>query len=98
MKESIPASVFGQNFMLRSTLSGDEVQRITDFVNQAIVEVATKSRVTDSLNIALLAFLNVAEDYLRLQDAQQGNQQEIDTRLRHLIERIEHEIGDITNP
>ena len=95
MKESIPVTVFGQSFLLRSNSTADEVRRVVGFVNQAIDSVVVTNRVADSLNIALLAFLNVAQAYLQLQDAQQGDQQELAARLNRLVQKIEDEVGAV---
>lgn len=97
MKESIPVTIFGQNFTLRSHSSAEEVQRVAALVNQAIENVVVTHRVADSLNIALLAFLNVAQDYLKLQEAQQGAQQELADRLNRLVQIIEDEVSPISN-
>ena len=93
MKESIPVTIYGQNFTLRSDSSGDEVLRVADFVNQAIDEVVATNRVADSLNVALLAFLNVAQAYLHLQSVRQGEAQELLARMNRLAQRIEGELG-----
>jgi len=93
VKESIPVTIFGQSFILRSDSSADEVRRVADFVNQAIDRVNVTDRVADSLHIALLAFLNVAQAYLQLQDARQGDEQELVARLNRLAQRIEAELG-----
>lgn len=93
MKESIPVTILGQSFILRSESSADEVRRVADFVNQAIDEVVATNRVADSLNVALLAFLNVAQAYLQLQAVRQGDQQELVVRMNRLAQRIEDELG-----
>lgn len=93
MKESIPVTVYGQSFILRSDSSADEVRRVADFVNSAIEEVVATHRVADSLNVALLAFLNVAQAYLQLQSARQGQEQELLARMNRLAQRLEEELG-----
>ena len=93
MKESIPVSIFGQSFTLRTDSSAKEVQQVAEFVNSAIAEVVATHRVADSLNVALLAFLNVAQAYLQLQSARQGDQQELLARMNRLAQRLEDELG-----
>ena len=93
MKESIPVTIFGQSFILRSSSSEDEVRRVAEFVNQAIDAVNVTDRVADSLHIALLAFLNVAQAHLQLQDARQGDEQALLARMDRLAQRIEDELG-----
>ena len=97
MKEAIPVTIFGQSLILRSNSSAAEVRRVADFVNQAIDRVEVTNRVADSLHIALLAFLNVAEDYLKLRDAKQGDQQELAARLNRLVQIIEDEVGSVAD-
>ncbi|MDZ4185167.1 MAG: cell division protein ZapA [Desulfuromonadales bacterium] len=89
MKESIPVTIFGQSFILRTDSSADEVHRVADFVNQAIDEVVTTNRVADSLNVALLALLNVAQAYLQLQSARNRDEQDLVGRMDRLTQRIE---------
>jgi len=93
VKEAIPVTIFGQSFLLRSDSSADEVRRIADFVNQAIDGVNVTDRIADSLHIALLAFLNVAQAHLQLQDARQGDEQALLARMDRLAQRIEDELG-----
>lgn len=93
MRESIPVTIYGQSFILRSDSSADEVRRVADFVNSAIDEVVATHRVADSLNVALLAFLNVAQTYLQLQSARQGEEQELLARMNRLAQRLEDELG-----
>ncbi len=97
MKKSIPVTIYGQSFILRSDSSEDEVRRVADFVNQAIAEVVMTNRVADSLNVALLAFLNVAQAHLQLQSARQGEEQELLARINRLAQSLEGELGQVTD-
>ncbi|MBE0504643.1 MAG: cell division protein ZapA [Desulfuromonadales bacterium] len=89
MKESIPVTIFGQSFVLRTDSSAEEVHRVADVVNQAIDEVITTNRVADSLNVTLLAFLNVTQAYLQLQSAHKRDQQDLIERMDRLTQRVE---------
>jgi cell division protein ZapA (FtsZ GTPase activity inhibitor) len=97
VKESIPVTIFGQSFILRSDSSADEVRRVAEFVNQAIDEVVVTHRVADSLNVTLLAFLNVAQAYLQLQTARQRDEQELVARMNRLAQCIEDELGQVSD-
>lgn len=96
----VQVSILGQTFSLRSEASPEEIHRVAAFVNEQIAEVAAGSRTVDSLNLALLALLNVAGAYLRQQagtvsssDNDGGNDggpadKELEGRLGRLVERI----------
>jgi cell division protein ZapA (FtsZ GTPase activity inhibitor) len=94
VKESIPVTLFGQSFILRTDSSAEEVHRVADFVNQSIDEVVTTNRVADSLNVALLALLNVAQSYLQLQSLRKGDEQDLAGCMDRLTQRIEDVLGD----
>lgn len=93
MKESISVTIFGQSFILRTDSSADEVHQVVDFVNQAIDGVVTTNRVADSLNVALLTLLNVAQAYLQLQSARNRDEQDLAGRIDRLTQRIEDVLG-----
>lgn len=81
--------ILGQTFTLRSAASADEVQRVADFVNEQIGEVAALGRSADSLNVALLALLNVAGAYLRQSEQGGGDEGELAERLERMLDRVE---------
>lgn len=93
MKESIPVTIFGQNFILRTDSSAEEVQRVADFVNQAIDTVVATNRVADSLNVTLLTLLNVTQAYLQLQSACNRDEQDLAGRIDRMTQRIEDVLG-----
>ena len=81
--------ILGQTFTLRSDAPAEEVQRIAAFVNERIGEVAAQGRSADSLNVALLALLNVSGAYLRQAGQEQDEQHEACARLERLLHRVE---------
>lgn len=91
MNEAIQVTILGQIFTLRSDAAPDEVRRIADFVNKELDAIAASGRTVDSLNVSLLALLNVAQAYLRLRDASAREMHEANMRLDRLIQRVENE-------
>lgn len=89
MNGAVQVTLLGQHLTLRSDSSADEVRRVADFVNRAIDEVSASGRAADSLNVSLLALLNLAQAYLRLQDARQYDAQDVVARLNRLTRRME---------
>lgn len=93
---TVQVTILGQTFALRSAAPPDEVRRVAAFVNEQIGEVAAHGRTADSLNVALLALLNVAGVYLQLRDQGGGDQRELADRLARMLERIEAAGDDAT--
>lgn len=95
MKQTVQVTILGQQFTLRSEASPEEVAKVVDLVNGKIHEVSASGRVVDSLNVAVLALLNLAGSFLRLQEeletanAQPHSDPQAETRILRLLERLE---------
>lgn len=88
MKHSVQVTILGQQYAVKSDAPPEEVQRVADFVNERIAEVAAARRTADSLNAAVLALLNVSGAYLQLRDRETEDGQ-AEERLRRLLVRLE---------
>lgn len=95
MKHTVQVTILGQQYTVKSDATPDEVAKVVDFVNAKIAEVAASGRTIDSLNVAVLALLNLAGAYLRLQEersltaSQPFSDPQADSRLLRLLERLE---------
>lgn len=87
MKQAVQVVILGQEYTIKSDAPADEVRRVADFVSERINEAMTAGRIADSLDGAVLALMNVAGAYLRLQNKE--GEQEIIDRLESLLHRLE---------
>lgn len=91
MEKIIEIEIFGQKYKIR--IKGDEdeayVHLLASFVDQKMHEVAVKSKSKDALKIAVLAALNIADDYY----VAKRQLDEVSNRLSHL----EMEIAEVEN-
>lgn len=92
MKEAVQVTLLGQVFSLRSEATPEEVRRVTEFVNRAINEASASGKTVDSLNISLLALLNVAQAYLQLQAVRAQEERELVGRLDRLLQKMENDV------
>jgi len=104
LKQAVQVTILGQHFTLRSEASPEEVERVVDFVKEKIGEVAAASRNNDSLNIAILALLNLAGTYLRImgdgtaEAAPSASDAEVEGRLRSLLARLDSACSGSVGP
>jgi cell division protein ZapA len=61
----IEIEVYGRPYKIRVKGEEDEkyINHLTSYVDQKMQEIAVKSKSTDALKIAVLALLNIADDY-----------------------------------
>lgn len=87
MKEKIlDIEIFRQKYRIRVKGEEDEeyISQLTSYVDQKMREVAVKSRSADMVKIAVLAALNIADEYFM-------TQRKLD-QLSEVIGQIESEI------
>ena len=78
----IPVNIQGQQYPIRTALEPEYVARLAAFVDEKVRAAAESTANGDSLRLAVLAALNIADELFRCRDA---------TDLRHgqLAERTE---------
>lgn len=62
---ALQVEIYGQTYALRSDADEDHVKRVADFVDAKMREVASGSRMVSSLQIAVLAALDIASECMR---------------------------------
>lgn len=89
MKKTIEVTIMGQKFLVRSESDENYVARVADFVNEKVAEIAKKTQSIPSLNVAILAAMNIADEYLRMRDKKDLTFQTVEKKIRGLIELID---------
>lgn len=88
-KRSIEVEIFGHRYTLKSEFSEERVKRVAEYVDGKMKEVAQGTKSVDSLHIAVLTALNIAQDYLR----ERGNTEELLQQIEEKADRLEEFIA-----
>ena len=80
--------VLSRDIQVKSTASCDTVREVESFVNEKLAEVAISARGGDTQAVAILALMNIAEEYLALVKTYNSNKRLDDERICRLMERI----------
>ena len=88
-KRSVEVEIFGHRYTLKSEFPEAQVKRVADYVDGKMREVAKGTTSVDSLHIAVLTALNIAQDYLQ----EKGGQEELLQRIKDKAERLEEFIA-----
>lgn len=87
-RRSVPVRIRGKEF--RVLTDGDEsaLQRVAGLVDQTMARVERHTGAVDSLDVAMLAALNLARELLDLRERDEGPGFDTE-RLRALVDRAE---------
>src|SRR5438132_14284476 len=87
----IPVEIYGQRYPIRSTLDPDYIVRLAAYVDQKVRAAADSTPTGDSLRLAVLAALNIADELFRCRDVTDARRGEIAQRageLERLLDRV----------
>src|ERR1700760_3705904 len=87
----VPVEIHGQRYPIRSTLDEEYVARLAEFVDERIRAAADATPTGDSLRLAVLAALNIADELFRCRDANRARDGELADRageLERLLGRV----------
>ena len=87
----IPVEIHGQRYPIRSTLDPLYVAKLATYVDEKIRAAADTTPTGDSLRLAVLAALNIADELFRCRDVTQARAGELAERageLERLLDRV----------
>ena len=89
--EVISVEIYGQRYPIRSTLDPEYVARLAAYVDQKLRAASDATPSSDSLRLAVLTALNIADELFRCRDVTDARDGELAERageLERLLDRV----------
>lgn len=93
MQDSIRVTIYDQEYKMRGQLDPDYIRRLAEFVDGKMRSVAARTQTVDSLRTAVLAALNIADEYHQLLARQEASAQQIDRRIDECNQVLDRVLG-----
>lgn len=87
----IPVEIHGQRYPIRSGLDPEYVARLASYVDEKMKAASESTPTGDSLRLAVLAALNIADELFRCKDVNNARNGELAERageLERLLDRV----------
>ena len=91
MTRVVTVEIAGQRYPIRSSLDERYVAELSAYVDQKMRTASDEAPASDTLGLAILVALNIADDYFRARDRQSDAHGELHERAMRL-ERIVDEV------
>jgi cell division protein ZapA (FtsZ GTPase activity inhibitor) len=88
LKQRVEVNIRGHEYVIRSSRSEAEIQRVAAFVDEKVNGVTASGATVDSLHATILAFMNVAGLYLDLQE-KVAQDEDAAQRITELNQKLE---------
>jgi cell division protein ZapA len=89
LKNSHKITILGQELSVLSDSEDEQVANVVQFVNEKMEEVLRSGNGLKTLNVAILAALNISEEFLKLKGVNRDLCDQLECRSEKLIQLIE---------
>jgi len=91
LKKRFDVKILGQGLSVVSDSGDEHVANVIRFVSDKVEEAGNAAGSKNALNIAILAALNIADEYLRVVGVKENTYSQLESRSEQMI----HLINDI---
>lgn len=92
VKKAFEVTLLDRKFTLRSDSDEKYVQKVANFVNKRFFDIQNQTQSVSSLNVALLAALNIADDLFKIKDKDRGGSNLAQEKIREIITLIDRHV------
>lgn len=91
----VPVTIFGRTYQLRGAEDAEYLRELAEVVDTKMRDVATNTGTADTLSVAVLASLNLADDYLRASagGGQKSKTTAADKRLTRMVALLDEALA-----
>ncbi len=90
----VTVEIMGQRFSIRSSLDVDYIHRLASYVDHKIQAATEHSTGGDTVRIAVLAAMNIADEYFRSRDTETSLEAALKTRAREIERMVDDALAD----
>jgi len=84
MDTKIEVKIFGQTYQIKAGADSDHVKRVAQYVDEKMREIATATPTVDTLKIAVLAALNITDEFFRMRIQRKEADREFERRAEKI--------------
>jgi cell division protein ZapA len=88
LKKKYQIRVLGQDISVLSDSGDEHVEAVVSYVNDKVAEIQKNTKAINILQVAVLAALNVADEYFKLQGEKEDICHQMESRSEQLIHLI----------
>lgn len=96
--QSIRVEIYNQTYNIRSDGDNDYILRLAEYVDSKMRELSSGTLTVDSLKVAILAALHIADEYHQLKSQQEQTDAQLASRSAEMTEMLDHVLKQREKP
>ncbi len=94
----VPVDILGQRYPIRSSLDPRYVTELATYVDEKMRAAADAAPTGDTMRLAVLAALNIADEFFRCRDAERSRQHDLVERTAEVERLLDQALGRLGLP
>jgi len=91
-KNVLKVRIYGAEYSIRSNEDANYIKRVADYLDKKLREVDNNVRVDSSIKVAILAALNIADEYFKEKAEKETLRKELEDKIRALNSLIDNQL------
>lgn len=88
-RKAFEVKILNQKFLLQTDSDERYVRKVADFVNEKIFNIQKKTSSVSTLNVAILAAINIADDLFKIKRKKVETKSTLETKIKDLVQLID---------
>ena len=88
-EQTVRVEIYNQNYSIRSDGDNQYILDLADYVDAKMREISSGTLTVDSLKVAILAALHIADEFYQLKNVQAQNDTQLATRSSECAEMLD---------
>ncbi len=88
-EQTIRVEIYNQTYSIRSDGDNEYIQELAEYVDRKMREISSGTMTVDSLKVAILAALHVADEFFQLKHAQAQSDAQLAARSNECSEMLD---------
>jgi cell division protein ZapA len=97
-EQTVRVEIYNQTYNIRSDGDNDYILKLAEYVDSKMRDIASGTYTVDSLKVAILAALHIADEYHQLLEIQRQNDVQLATRSSECAEMLDRILKQRDNP
>ena len=87
--DSIRIVIYGQEYNIKGSMNSEYLEELARYVDSKMHSIATRSGNVDSLRVAVLAALNIADEYHQMKSRHEATTRQVEEKVVEYSEALD---------
>jgi cell division protein ZapA len=88
----VEVNIFGHDYTVKTDADTEHIQKIASYVDEKMGEIVRNTKTVSTLNVAILAALNIADEFFKEMQKRGELIEEVEHRSEEIVKAIDNQL------